>query len=318
MNKHSILKLLEENKDQPISGQKIAELLCISRNAVWKHINALKSEGFQITSSKSGYLLSEDSSKVSISSIKSKINVPLNIYVFDSLPSTNTYAINNISELKKPALIIALEQTEGRGRFNKKFSSKADNGIYMSFLVENTALTRNISLITAMSSVAVTTASRRLFNNDVKIKWVNDIFYNGLKAAGILTEGVTNFETGTISHIVVGMGINTSNKELPSDLKTIAGPICDQEVNKNLLIAEIANEFFHMYENLCTDDISFMDKYRKFSLILGKEISYKDFSKNQIYKGLAKDIDNQGHLLIQLSDGSIFKAASGEVSVILN
>lgn len=318
MSKESIIRLLEKSGDKALSGQKIATHLGISRNAVWKNINSLKADGFEIESSKQGYILRNQTKEVSAAAIKSRLDFPLHIYLHQSIDSTNTYAISNISSLHMPALIIALEQTAGRGRLNKAFSSEKGDGIYMSFVLENNAISKNIHLVTAMSAVAIVRASKKVLNEDLKIKWVNDIFRGTSKVCGILTEGITNFETASISHIVIGIGINTDTKKLPEELREIASSISDTPIDINCLIAEISKEIHSLYRELSDGNISFLEDYRRHSMILGRNIAFKHFGEGNVHRGLAMSIEDDGSLTLKKENGELVNFISGEVSILVN
>lgn len=317
MNREKILKLLEDNENTHISGQSIAKTLDISRNAVWKHVNALRAEGYLILSEKSGYMLKAPTGTICLRELKKHLKETVKIELFPSLPSTNTFAISSIDSDTKPRLIIALEQTAGRGRLEKKFASPRNSGIYMTLLLPNKIANDKISLVTAMTSVAVCKAITDKTQNRCKIKWVNDIFLNDKKVCGILTEGVNSLELGKISHLAIGIGINTDSCAIPLELKDIATALNVEELNKNVLIYEIVANILTLYNQLAKGDISFLDYYRKHSLILGKSIRYKKALSDEVFTGDAVSISDDGSLNIRLTDGTVQNVVSGEISVMI-
>lgn len=223
---------------------------------------------------------------------------------FDSLPSTNTFAKENIANLPLPMLIIANEQTAGRGRRGNSFFSPKDTGLYMTLVFEEKA---NPELITPMAAVSVCEALTDL-GVDPKIKWVNDIFINDKKVCGILAERCIKDKK---SYIILGIGINISTFIFPDDLKS-AGSI-NIDCNKEILAENISARILEYAEN--NNDADIIDKYRNGLFVIGKDVRY--FKNNIEYKGSVKDINAQCNLIITLPDGSEDTLSSGEISIII-
>lgn len=144
---------------------------------------------------------------------------------------------------------------------------------------------------------------------DVDIKWVNDIYYKGKKVGGILTEAISSIETGLITDVIIGVGLNFAITDFPKELKDKAGSLFGPQppISRNELIAEIWKEFF------TTPEEELIYLYKQRSLVLGKEVR---FEQNQTsYQGLAKDISDSGQLLVQLEDGQERWLNSGEISL---
>ena len=285
--KESVLKILEENRERSISGEELAKHLSVSRAAIWKAIKSLRGEGYNISAvTNRGYQLTKDNDLISAEGIKIFLNP------------------------------IAEEQTAGRGRFQRKFFSPSNKGIYMSVILRpNIELSKAIH-ITTSAAISVCRAIETLTKKRPKIKWVNDIFLDDKKICGILTEATGNFESGRVENVVVGIGVNfkTDSKDFPEDIKNIAGSIFGGEkptITRNQLVAEILNELFELCENL--EDKSIMTEYRILSLVLGKEVSF--LKNNKLNKGLAIDITDEGALVVKYENGEIDYLNSGEVSV---
>ena len=223
---------------------------------------------------------------------------------FDSLPSTNTYAKENISALSLPSLIIANEQTAGRGRRGNSFFSPKDTGLYMSLVFEEKG---NSDLLTPTAAVAVCEALIDM-GIDPKIKWVNDIFLSGKKVCGILAE---RYIANKKSYIILGIGINISTCIFPDELKS-AGSI-NIECDKEKLAEDISARILGYVEKSNADDIIL--KYRSRLFVIGKEVGY--LKNNVEYKGVVKDINSQCNLVITLPDGNEDILSSGEISRIL-
>lgn len=317
--KNEVLHILESNKGKTISGQELADILEVSRTAVWKAINSLKDEGYSIQAiSNKGYSLSISSDVLSAEGIKLYLNeefknIPITTY--KTVESTNTEAkLLAVQNAKHGTTIIAEEQTRGRGRFGRDFFSPSETGIYMSIIIKPELNIENSVLITTAAAVAVCQAIDKLTGVLPRIKWVNDIFIGDRKVCGILTEAVTNFESGMMDNVVVGIGVNvkTKNEDFPLELQDTAGSIFIENKSfiRNQLTAEIINNLLKISDNL--EDRSFMQTYKQRSMILGEHILYK--KNNNWYEGYALDIDNSGGLIVY-TNGQQITLNSGEVSI---
>lgn len=238
-----------------------------------------------------------------------------NIQIFSELDSTNRY----LKELAKEGatagtVIIANKQSAGRGRLGRSFFSPEGTGIYMSILLRPEIELQKSVRITSMAAVAVARAIEQVSGIETKIKWVNDIFLNGKKVCGILTESGISTITGTLEYAVLGIGINVGNMQFPEELKDIATSICNEcsyTITRNELIVEILKELEDWYPSL--QDGSFLKESRKRSLLLGKDI-FVVGSGEQNYQAKAIDLDDMGHLWIE-KKGKRELLHSGEVSI---
>ncbi len=319
--KNNILKILENNQGSSISGQDLANTLSVSRTAIWKAIKSLKEDGYIINaSSNKGYLLSSSSDVLSSEGIREFLlnkykNIPIHIY--KSVTSTNNEAkIAVLNNAIHGTVIISDEQTNGRGRLGRDFFSPPKSGIYMSIILKPKLNISNSVLITTAAAVAVCFCIDMFSNKQAKIKWVNDIYIDNKKVCGILTEAITDFESGNVESVVIGIGLNVTTKEnsFPSELKTIAGAILNSDGSfntRNMLASEIINKVLTMCENL--EDRSFLEIYKERSMILGQNILYK--KNGECIEGHAKDIDENGGLLVILNDGQSVILNSGEITV---
>lgn len=319
--KNNVLHVLEINKGRSISGQELADTLNVSRTAVWKAINSLKDDGYSISSqSGTGYSLSSSSDMLSAEGIRVYLEEKykdIDIIVHKSIPSTNKEAkILAMENLSSVTVVLAEEQTEGRGRFGRSFFSPSETGIYMSIILKPDADISSAVLITTAAAVSVCLAIDEFSPEKPEIKWVNDIYMGGKKVCGILTEAVTGFESGTIDTVVVGIGLNvkTDKEKFPQDIQEKAGSIFPGSENfctRNHLAAQVINNVLNISKDLPKRD--FLKIYRERSMILGKPITY---SKNNVwYGGTAKNIDDYGGLIIINEEGEEETLNSGEVSV---
>ena len=318
--KHDVLKLLEQSKGTSISGNDIATTLKLSRTAVWKAINGLKDDGYPIgATTKKGYCLEVTSDILSSQSILPHIlNTSLydNIIVHKSLPSTNTIA-KDLANNSAPngTVIIAEQQTAGKGRLGRSFYSPHASGIYMSVVFRLDNPIEQSMLITSATAVAVCRAIKTVCNLDCQIKWVNDVYIDSKKVCGILTEASVNFESQQLDYIVVGIGINITTNDFPTELNDIATSLQDKLngtiISRSQLIGEILNQLDVIIHDL--KDKSFLDEYKSLSFILGSEINVITPTLTQ--KATALDFNELGHLIVKLEDGTLKTLSSGEISI---
>lgn len=320
-SKLDILRILEQNKGDVISGNEIAERIGITRSAVGKAIGKLREQGYNIqASTRNGYSLNKETdllSKEGIIPFLSDINKNIEIYTYDTVDSTNQVAKKlAIDGAPHGTLVTAVQQTAGRGRQGRSFFSPPKSGIYMSIIIKPTTTIDNAIMITTATSVAVCRAIKLVHKDvDPKIKWVNDVYVNGKKICGILTEAVTSFESGTIDSIILGIGINIipPKGDFPDEIKDIATSLFDDGggCDKNKLIAEILNQVLACFQNI--SDREFLEEYRERSFVLGEQIDVITIAGK--YQATAVDIDQNGGLIIKDSQNKFTTLNSGEISI---
>ena len=225
----------------------------------------------------------------------------INIEIFDTIPSTNSYAKQavNQKQITNTSLIVANCQTAGRGRFDRKFFSPAQTGIYMTLVLFPKQKINDVLLVTIISA-------KKLTGITLNIKWVNDILFNSKKVAGILTETVLNAKTNTVESLITGIGINVTTENFPDELKNIAASL-NINISRNKLIAEIINIFFNLYND--NEKAALINRYKKY-LILNKNIIY--YIDNKKLKGKIIDITNSANLIVETNGKNII-LNSGEI-----
>ena len=240
------------------------------------------------------------------------------IEVVDVLPSTNT-ALKAKAEADEPqgSVLIARAQTAGIGRKGRSFFAPEDTGIYMSLLLRPQLAAEESLLITTAAAVAASRAIEKITLKTIQIKWVNDLFYNGKKLSGILTEASLNQNSKTLRYAVLGIGINVCMPEggFPEELRSIATALYEkadapQDI-RSKLIAAFLDEFYAIYRLLPQKE--FMDEYIARSCVIGKKI--KVISLQGTEEAQALGITPDAGLLVQLTDGSIRVLNSGEISI---
>lgn len=316
--KKQVLQILENNRDEYISGNYISKILSVSRNAVWKAVNSLKNDGYNICSvTNKGYMLSSDNDILSAESIAKYLKYDADIEVLDEIDSTNNYLKKCASEgAAEGKLIVAKKQTNGKGRLGKQFYSPNETGVYFSLLLRPDFSAEKSLLLTVMAAVAAAETVKNYSDADIKIKWVNDVYADGKKLCGILTEGSVSLENNGLDFAVIGIGVNVKSPEsgFPDDIKNIAtsvfrGNNVPGDI-KSKIVGDTVNRIFDMYLG---KDKDYITRYRKLSFLDGKSIYVIKGDEN--IPATAIGIDENCHLIIKTEDGKTKNLSSGDVSV---
>lgn len=308
--KDNVLKTLISSSDKYINGEELAKTLGISRAAVWKAVKSLQKEGYTIDAvTNKGYRLTDDNDILNAELVKSKLDEDIEVIYYPTIDSTNTQAKRLINEGKtNTMLLICDEQTNGRGRQGKSFYSPALTGIYMTYVTHPMTALQNAVTATTAAAVAVCKAIEELTDKKPKIKWVNDVYLGDKKICGILTEAVTDFETQTVTSVIIGIGMNIKTIDFPSDVENAAS--LGANVRRADLIAAIAREL-HAINNSKYNE--FIDYYRTHSLIIGKKINF--IQNERVTPATAVAIDETGGLVVELESGEQTVLRSGEISI---
>lgn len=320
MTKDGVLEILWENADAYISGAELARRLSLSRTAVWKGIEQLRADGYIIQSmTNKGYRLSSKSDVLSETGIRRHLKTDgVKLQVRSTVTSTNTVLKGLAAEGAEEGLVLlAAAQTQGRGRMGRSFYSPPDTGLYMSVLLRPAVSAVEAARITACAAVAVAEAIEALSGRDTQIKWVNDVLMNGKKVCGILTEASTDFESGMVNYVVVGIGVNTALPpgDFPGELRDVAGAAFGAERPPELrcrLAAEVLDRLMDYYRRPDSEHI--YRAYRARSVVLRKSVNILSPGRDSVPAEVL-DIDRDYSLLVRLEDGSTRRINSGEVSV---
>lgn len=329
-SKDLFLDLLAENPGKYISGEAAAAKLNLSRNSIWKAARKLKSEGYNIkASTNKGYCL------ISLPDIMSTERVAeylppalrsrLNLSLLGEVTSTNELMKEEAkSAAPEGRVIIAFSQTHGKGRLGRTFFSPGGSGLYISVLLRPKMPAAKALMITAAAAVAVAEAVEKISGKAAGIKWVNDIYIDGRKLCGILTEASMNIEGGALDYAVLGVGINVYSPAggFPDELKEKACCLLETEERgaKERIAAEVLTRFFKLYDdiNLPAQSDShpkFLSEYKRRSVLTGKEVTVVRSGKEET--ALALSIDDDCRLIIRTAEGDL-PLSSGEVSVRLS
>ena len=319
--KDTVLELFEQNRGFFISGEKIANDLCVSRTAVWKAVKKLQREGYEIEAvTNRGYCLAKNSDILSARGIARRLTgagKDIRPEVFVTVDSTNTVCLDMAAKGESEGYVaVAGAQTKGRGRRGRSFFSPADTGIYMSILLRPSSYTGTQALrITSMAAVAVCEAIESLTDCEALIKWVNDIYVDGRKVCGILTEAHPGTEAGQFDCIVVGIGINAYAPKggFPDDIKDRAGCVFKSQASdmRNSLAAGVLSRFMDYYRLDSQDE--YIDRYRSRSLVTGRDVEISGHGSLRMAHVLG--IDDEFGLIVRYQDGREEVLRSGEVSI---
>lgn len=317
----ALLEALAEAKGSTVSGASLARRLGVSRNAVWKAVKAIEEEGFAVESlSGSGYRLSGDNNKLCAELISAEletVSLGREIVVLDEIDSTNNYAKKLASSgAVHGTAIIADRQTSGRGRLGRSFVSPSGAGVYMSVILRPEMSIETAQLITSCAACATACAVEELCESPVGIKWVNDLYMNGRKICGILTEASLSMETKALDYAVIGIGINIFSVEnaFDEELKKIASSIEGETgkiISRNSLCAVLLNRLEEYLGRI--EERSFLEEYRRREILTGNYITAN--AGGVTVTGKALGIDENAGLIIQLDDGSIKSFGSGEANL---
>ena len=320
--KDEVLKILARSQGQYVSGEDLARRLSLSRNAVWRAVKSLRGEGCSIdAATRRGYRLNETPDILSPQAVEkyfSRRAARWDVEVRKSVTSTNA-VLKAMAEKGAPEgkILVAAEQTAGKGRMNRRFYSPAGSGVYMSLLLRPSCSASQSLYITTAAAVAVAEAIERVAGGKAQIKWVNDVYLRGKKACGILTEAAFDMETNRLAYAVLGIGVNMRPPAggFPDELEPIVTSVfgeADYDPEKrNRIVAEIVERFWRFYENL--GEKAFLQGYRERSFLTGKDVDVVEGAERRPARAL--DIDGEFRLHVRYEDGAEEYLQSGEVSV---
>lgn len=308
------------NTDDFISGQEISEKLGVSRQAVWKSINALKEKGYEIQSvTNRGYRLVSSPNYLNESSLKSLLHnkiIGKNLIVLDSVNSTNDYLKKLGNEgCENGTVVAAREQTKGKGRLGRTWQTKKDDGIAFSVLLRPSVAPSEVSAITPLAGLAVCKAIREYTKLDCVIKWPNDIIVGRKKLVGILTEMSAEFDA--VEYVITGIGINVDHTSFPEEIAFKATSLLletGRHIDKNEFLAcvleHLENEFVKNNLELTPTALS---EYTDLCATVGRSVTFQRGTRR--ISGMAVGISEHGELKVMMSDGTICLVNSGEVTV---
>ncbi|MDO4523467.1 MAG: biotin--[acetyl-CoA-carboxylase] ligase [Eubacteriales bacterium] len=319
--KSEILNVLRAS-DGYVSGQELCDRFGVSRTAIWKGIHQLKEEGYEIEAvPRKGYRLCGCPDHITQVELESRMQTgwaAKKLYYLDTVDSTNDYAKRLAEEgAQHGTVVVADEQTKGKGRRGRVWETPAGTNIAMSMVVRPQQLApEKASMMTLLAGMAVACAVRETTGLEVGIKWPNDTVIHGKKISGTLTE--MSMELGAIHYLVIGTGINANMDEVPEYLRETATTLkreLGRPVNRAQLICAYMKSFEEYYDKFMEhQDLSLLiEEYH--SMLVNKDREVRVLEPGHEYNGIARGINAQGCLLVEKKDGSIAEVYAGEVSV---
>ena len=318
-----VLNLLKNHKTEYLSGQDLSDVLRISRVAVWKHIKKIRSLGYTVESKqKLGYKLVGLTKYLLPWEISEGLKtnwIGKRIYYFDSIDSTQTYALEIASNKKENGtVIVAQKQTKGKGRMNRKWVSP-EGGIWLSIIIQPKSDFSLTTIFPLAASVALANAIEEVLDIRVELKWPNDLLVNGKKIAGILVDA--SLTSNQIDYMVLGVGINfdvpinTIEKNI-KNTGNYSGVTSLVKSSKNIrsvtLVQSFLNEIEDVFESIKTDEgKAILKKWTSMSTTIGKNVTIK--TNDGEIKGNAIKIDTDGALVLKNKEKT-HKILVGDVS----
>lgn len=304
-----------------VSGEEISRQLAVSRTAVWKHIQSLKADGYQINAHPHlGYQLLAVPDVLYPEEIRSDLGtgwLGTRICHYEKVDSTNRVA-RELAEAgaAEGTVVIAEVQENGKGRLGRYWVSPR-GGVWLSLVLCPPVAPVEAPCITLLSAVAVVKAVRQVTGLAAGIKWPNDVLVNGKKVCGILTE--MKSELDAINYLIAGIGVNVNLTagDFPEELQHPATSLMlelGREVSRVNLVQELLRQFEELYGQLMQEGFTrIRNQWKELSVTLNREVKVT-FLK-EAYRGQAVDIDADGALLVQSADGQLKRFCAGDVTL---
>ena len=324
MSRQAVLSLLRQQEGF-VSGEEISRRLGLSRTAIWKAVDALRRDGYTVEARTGlGYRLLAAPDAVTEPEIRHFLGetdrVGRTLVCLEEVDSTNLHAKQLAAEgAADGAVVVADRQTAGRGRLGRSFQSPGGRGIYLTVLLRPDLPPERLSPVTAMAGVAVCRAVERHCNVSPGLKWPNDPVLDGKKLCGILTELSLEGETGRVQDLVLGIGINVSQRpeDFTPEIREIATSLTQalgRPVSRPALAAEVIREVDRLYAALTAGELGpYLAEYRRRCVNLGRTVRLLGPGGGETAEAL--DIDGDFGLVVRTADGTVRTVRSGEVSV---
>ncbi|MEH7109315.1 biotin--[acetyl-CoA-carboxylase] ligase [Bacillus sp. JJ1764] len=317
-----LLDAFTETGESFLSGQYLAELIGCSRTAVWKHIEELRKEGFELEAvRKKGYRIVKTPERITADEIRLGLVTEFigkNIYYQETVDSTQKIA-NQLASSDSPegTVVIAEEQKSGKGRMNRKWHSPKYTGIWMSLILRPNIQLIKAPQLTLLTAVAIVQAIEETTGIVPEIKWPNDLLVNGKKITGILTE--LQAEADRIHSIIIGMGINVNQKkeDFPEDIQKIASSLYIEKgetVSRANLIRNICKHFEKLYIIYLNQGfLPIKILWESYAVSIGRTIRARTITN--VIEGKALGITDEGVLKLEDSSGTIHHVYSADIEI---
>ncbi|MBC8535912.1 biotin--[acetyl-CoA-carboxylase] ligase [Feifania hominis] len=323
MLKDEVYHLLRQRRGETISGSDLARALGVSRTAVWKAAHQLIDEGAPVEPLQSGgYRIPPQLDLLDEMELREELcgsRLGEKILLFDRLDSTNNYAKSVAADAADGTLVVARQQTAGRGRMERRFHSPEGGGVYFTIVLRPHFALDALNFVTLLSAMAVRDAVEKLCGFRPSIKWPNDVLVDGEKLCGILTESALEAESGRIQYVLAGIGINIRlGDELPEELRGVATALdrhCAAPPSRAALIAGVVREFDRLYDEgrFIHRRGSLLEDYRRDLCWVNERITI--LRGGEAYAAVLRGLDDEGHLVVELPGGGLETLYAGEIKI---
>jgi BirA family biotin operon repressor/biotin-[acetyl-CoA-carboxylase] ligase len=316
-----ILQILKAHQGEYVSGEYLAANAGLTRAAIWKQINQLREYGYAIESApRRGYKLLEATHLLHPYEIKANLFTKVFGQTIDyqkTVDSTNLRAKLLAGQgAPEGTVVLAEEQTHGRGRLGRGWSSRPGQGLWFSLILRPQVGATELAVITILTAVVMARAIERTTGIQVQIKWPNDLLYHGAKLVGILAE--LNGEMERVNFLILGIGLNVNHlpEDFPPELAGRATSLCQiaqAPVDRLTVLRQFLSEFEQQYALLGTDRLSgIIDYAREHSATLGRQVTVSQ-GYGRTLTGKAVDLDSDGSLWLKKDDGARVRVYAGEI-----
>ncbi|MEC0232187.1 biotin--[acetyl-CoA-carboxylase] ligase [Paenibacillus alba] len=317
-----ILELFQESPEAYVSGEEISRRLNVSRTAIWKHIEELRAAGYEFEAApRKGYRLVSKPDRWQVSKLLSGLKTKVlgqKVHVYGAVDSTQTIAHALVaSGAPEGTIVLAEEQTAGRGRMGRAWHSPPGKGIWMSMVLTPRVPVYFMPQLTLLSAVALCRSIQKVCQVEIGIKWPNDLLIKGKKVSGILLE--SSGEDERLKYVIAGIGIsvNLKTEDYPEELRNIATSLAiesGQEISREHLVQAFLQEFEDLYA-------LYMDKgfapirllWEALSVTLKRPI--RTYSPSGPIEGIADSLDDSGALTVINANGEKIKIYSGDIEL---
>lgn len=319
-----LLNALKQNHEKWVSGEELARQLSMTRSAIWKRIGILREEGYEIESlPRLGYRLVNIPDLMLIREIRDGLHTAVfgkrDIFRWASTDSTNNRAMELAARgAPEGVLVIAEEQTQGRGRLNRLWFSPARENIYVSFIVRPSLPPTEASRMVLLAVVAAADALIAATGLEAYVKWPNDILVNGRKIASVLVEMAV--EMDAIDYMVLGLGVNVNSpaERFPADLREKATSVLietGKPFSRVLLLGRFLELFEKGYNEFQESGFQpVITRWKALTNMMGRKATIRTINGN--YKGVITDMDYDGFLILRDEEGAQRRLFSGDITII--
>ncbi|MBU8907275.1 biotin--[acetyl-CoA-carboxylase] ligase [Desertibacillus haloalkaliphilus] len=317
-----LLQMLIENEGQFVSGEKLSKHLGCSRTAVWKHIEELRKAGYELEAApRRGYRITKKPNAITADEISVHLNtetIGQEIQYYETVTSTQEIAHRLAQDgAREGTVVVADEQTGGKGRLGRVWHSPIGTSISMSLILRPSIPPQQAPQLTLLAAVSVVRGIQAATGIECEIKWPNDILLDGKKVVGILTE--LQSEPDRVHSVIIGIGINVNHRkeQFPSEIREIAtslGIEKGEEIARADVIRSVFEEFETLYQRYLNEGFKPIKQlWESHAISLGKQI--KASTVQNVLYGVATGITDDGVLLLEDEEGTVHKIYSADIEL---